>query len=173
MIAPALVAPRGGRPRPQSPPSTSAAGSPRSRPLSPTGSGGPLGLLDRVVPTALLLGSPSLLATTLLMLVVPTPLTLLLATTLLALRQWPSCSPHTSGTRGDCCYVRTEVRDVMDELSEIQIDPGLCPRCGAPVPRRRTGRPATWCSQSRRRSAYEERRAAARGAIALRVVDRV
>lgn len=61
----------------------------------------------------------------------------------------------------------------MDELSDIQIDPGLCPRCGVPVPRRRTGRPATWCSQSCRRAAYEERSAAARGAVAVHVVDRV
>jgi hypothetical protein len=30
-----------------------------------------------------------------------------------------------------------------------------------------------WCSQACRRAAYEERRAAARGAVALRVVDRV
>ncbi len=61
----------------------------------------------------------------------------------------------------------------MDEPPDPQIEPGLCPRCGAPVPRRRTGRPATWCSQVCRRAAYEERRAAARGAIAVRVVDRV
>jgi endogenous inhibitor of DNA gyrase (YacG/DUF329 family) len=61
----------------------------------------------------------------------------------------------------------------MEELADVQIDRGLCPRCSAPVPRRRTGRPATWCSQPCRRAAYEERRAAARGAIAVHVVDRV
>ena len=35
------------------------------------------------------------------------------------------------------------------------------------------GRPAIWCSHACRRAAYEERRAAARGAIALKIVDRV
>jgi endogenous inhibitor of DNA gyrase (YacG/DUF329 family) len=48
-----------------------------------------------------------------------------------------------------------------------------CPRCGTPVPIKTTGRPAKWCSQKCRRAAYEERRAAARGAIAVEVVDRV
>ena len=48
-----------------------------------------------------------------------------------------------------------------------------CPRCGQHLSQRRTGRPATWCSQACRRAAYEERRAAGRGAIALRVVERV
>ncbi len=40
-------------------------------------------------------------------------------------------------------------------------------------PVRRTGRPATWCSDRCKRAAYEERRAAANGAIAVKVVDRV
>lgn len=40
------------------------------------------------------------------------------------------------------------------------------------VPVRPTGRPATWCSQACRRAAYEDRRAAARGAIAVTVVER-
>lgn len=48
-----------------------------------------------------------------------------------------------------------------------------CPRCGRPVPRRPTGRPPTWCSQTCRRAAYEERRAANSGAVAIKVVDRV
>ncbi len=47
-----------------------------------------------------------------------------------------------------------------------------CPRCGdslpLPPPFPRPGRPLTWCSQRCRRAAYEERRAAARGAIAVR-----
>jgi hypothetical protein len=38
---------------------------------------------------------------------------------------------------------------------------------------RPTGRPPIWCSQACRRAAYEERRAAARGAIAVELVDRV
>src|SRR5215207_222808 len=48
-----------------------------------------------------------------------------------------------------------------------------CPRCGELVPARGTGRPATWCSQACRRAAYEDRRAASGGAVAVRVVDRV
>lgn len=48
-----------------------------------------------------------------------------------------------------------------------------CPRCGRPVSHKATGRPATWCSQVCRRAAYEERRAAASGAVALQVLDRV
>ncbi len=48
-----------------------------------------------------------------------------------------------------------------------------CLRCGATIESQRTGRPATWCSDACRRAAYEERRAAANGAIAIKVVDRV
>ncbi|MCV7193145.1 hypothetical protein [Mycolicibacterium brumae] len=58
-----------------------------------------------------------------------------------------------------------------------------CPRCGddlpTPPPYGRRGRPPRWCSQQCRRAAYEERRAAANGAIAVRIevvekpVDRV
>lgn len=48
-----------------------------------------------------------------------------------------------------------------------------CPRCGAEMPSAswppRPGRPAVWCSQRCRRAVYEERRAAASGAIAVRV----
>jgi endogenous inhibitor of DNA gyrase (YacG/DUF329 family) len=50
---------------------------------------------------------------------------------------------------------------------------GVCPRCGSPIPVRATGRPARWCSQRCRRAAYEERRAAAAGAIAVEVVETV
>lgn len=38
---------------------------------------------------------------------------------------------------------------------------------------RPTGRPATWCSDRCKRAAYEERRAAANGAIAIKVVEKV
>jgi hypothetical protein len=51
--------------------------------------------------------------------------------------------------------------------------PGACPRCGSSLPVRATGRPARWCSQQCRRAAYEERRAAAAGAIAVAVVETV
>jgi endogenous inhibitor of DNA gyrase (YacG/DUF329 family) len=50
---------------------------------------------------------------------------------------------------------------------------GVCPRCGNPIPARTTGRPARWCSQRCRRAAYDERRAAATGAIAVEVVETV
>lgn len=51
--------------------------------------------------------------------------------------------------------------------------PGTCPRCGKRVRKRRTSRPATWCSQKCRRAAYEERRAAKNGAVAVEVVEKV
>lgn len=50
---------------------------------------------------------------------------------------------------------------------------GVCPRCGIPIPVRTTGRPARWCSQRCRRAAYEERRVAAAGVIAVEVVETV
>lgn len=51
----------------------------------------------------------------------------------------------------------------------------LCPRCGEVMPAASTGRPRKWCSQRCRRAAYEERRAASSGAIALEVreIERV
>jgi endogenous inhibitor of DNA gyrase (YacG/DUF329 family) len=50
---------------------------------------------------------------------------------------------------------------------------GVCPRCGKPIRVRATGRPARWCSQRCRRAAYEERRAAAAGVVAVEVVETV
>lgn len=48
-----------------------------------------------------------------------------------------------------------------------------CPRCGSEFPPKpgqsRRGRPSVWCSQRCRRAAYEERRAAASGAVAIRI----
>lgn len=47
-----------------------------------------------------------------------------------------------------------------------------CLRCGQPLPQRpigRRGRPPMWCSPQCRRRAYEERRAAASGAVGVRV----
>lgn len=48
-----------------------------------------------------------------------------------------------------------------------------CTRCGAEMPAvpwpPKPGRPPIWCSQRCRRAAYEERRAARNGAIAVRV----
>jgi len=47
-----------------------------------------------------------------------------------------------------------------------------CPRCGRAVDWAGRGRRPLWCSQACRRAAYEERRASASGAIAVRVVER-
>lgn len=47
-----------------------------------------------------------------------------------------------------------------------------CPRCGRLVEGSGRGCPPVWCSQTCRWGAYEERRAAAAGAIAVRVVER-
>jgi hypothetical protein len=56
-------------------------------------------------------------------------------------------------------------------VSEVEDPKGLvCPRCHArfaPIAKR--GRRPVWCSQACRRAAYEERRAARNGAIAVRV----
>lgn len=54
-----------------------------------------------------------------------------------------------------------------------RIAAGECPRCGSPVLVRHTGRPAKWCSPRCRRAAYEERRAAASGAIGLQIVETI
>lgn len=47
-----------------------------------------------------------------------------------------------------------------------------CPRCGLAVEWAGRGRRPIWCSQACRRAAYEERRAAASGAVAVRVIER-
>ncbi len=52
------------------------------------------------------------------------------------------------------------------------MDVKSCPRCGGPVHWSGRGRRARWCSPACRRAAYEEHRAAATGAIAVRVVKR-
>ena len=49
---------------------------------------------------------------------------------------------------------------------------GRCLRCGAIWTSSAVGRPRKWCSQTCRRAAYEERRAAANGAVAIQVVER-
>lgn len=50
----------------------------------------------------------------------------------------------------------------------------ICPRCGDAIAASTSGRgrPRVWCSQRCRRAAYEERRAAANGAIAHEIVVR-
>ena len=62
-------------------------------------------------------------------------------------------------------------RGMSDTESKIrQVPAGGCPRCGDALPKRGTGRPPKWCSQRCRRAAYEERRAAARGVVAIELV---
>jgi hypothetical protein len=56
-------------------------------------------------------------------------------------------------------------------MSDKPSPSGRCLRCNNPLPVSRGGRPRVWCSQRCRRAAYEERRAAASGAIAVRVVE--
>lgn len=52
------------------------------------------------------------------------------------------------------------------------MEKAACPRCGGPMPQPRpTGRPARWCSDRCKRAAYEERRAAANGAIGVKIVE--
>ena len=61
----------------------------------------------------------------------------------------------------------------MTGEGRIKRHVNVCPRCGEHVPIKTSGRPAKWCSQQCRRAAYEERRAAKRGAIAVEVVEQV
>jgi hypothetical protein len=73
-------------------------------------------------------------------------------------------------------FVRTFVASGLVNSNGIGEDArplprGTCPRCGVPWTGRRGGRPRKWCSQACRRAAYEERRAAANGAIAVREVE--
>ena len=74
-------------------------------------------------------------------------------------------------------FVRTFVAsDFMSSLTTEEVPTaaapqGTCLRCGAPWVGRPSGRPRKWCSQACRRAAYEERRAAAAGAIAVREVE--
>jgi len=63
-------------------------------------------------------------------------------------------------------------RNVRTKPEGVSMDVESCPRCGRPVHWSERGRRARWCSQACRRAAYEERRAAATGAIAVRVVQR-
>lgn len=63
-------------------------------------------------------------------------------------------------------------------LTIIDMPTKRCPRCNAEMPKKTwpptPGRPPVWCSQHCRRAAYEERRAAKNGAIAVRfeIVDK-
>jgi hypothetical protein len=58
--------------------------------------------------------------------------------------------------------------DIRPDVRAVRV--GTCPRCGAPLPQRKRGRPPKWCSQRCRREAYEERRAAAAGVVAIEFV---
>ena len=77
----------------------------------------------------------------------------------------------------DVRFVRTFVAsDFMTDLTTGEAPAaaapqGTCLRCGTPWVGRPSGRRRKWCSQACRRAAYEERRAAAAGAIAVREVE--
>jgi hypothetical protein len=62
---------------------------------------------------------------------------------------------------------------IQVRLTLISMPVKRCPRCSAEIPTRpwppKPGRPAVWCSQRCRRAAYEERRAARSGAMAVRI----
>lgn len=53
---------------------------------------------------------------------------------------------------------------------ELDRSTATCLRCGRSFQRKRTGRPPIWCSAFCRRLAYEERRAAERGAVGWKIV---
>lgn len=87
---------------------------------------------------------------------------------------------HTSCIIGfvvDESFVRTKVDRVIG-MGGAELDRAIfgqeCPRCGATIPPKigGVGRPRLWCSQVCRRAAYEERRAATSGAIAVELRER-
>lgn len=47
-------------------------------------------------------------------------------------------------------------------MPQFTDDARGCPACGAPLPRRATGRPATWCGPPCRQAAHRARRRAQR-----------
>lgn len=59
------------------------------------------------------------------------------------------------------------------ELDFAETSRGACLRCGGSLRRRQTGRPRLWCSDRCRRLAGEERGAADRGAVGIRLVERI
>ena len=72
---------------------------------------------------------------------------------------------------------RPAERPPLDRMNALlastpPVTAGSCPRCGERLFRRTRGRPPRWCSQRCRRAAYEERRAATNGAVAIKIVDR-
>lgn len=74
-------------------------------------------------------------------------------------------------SRSPTHLLHSRCRDfVRTKLCSTGMTPKTCPRCGENVPSSGRGRPPVWCSQACRRAAYEERRASASGAIAVRVV---
>lgn len=85
-------------------------------------------------------------------------------------------APHTS------CILGWPLASVQKACASMEADTGTdsreskgagtCPRCGHTVFQTGRGRPRTWCSQACRRAAYEERRAAAAGAIGVELVHR-
>lgn len=90
-----------------------------------------------------------------------------------AAKTQPSASTHLLHSGWPLTSVRKACA-CMDEKngteSRRSIGDGTCPRCGHAVSQTGRGRPRVWCSQTCRRTAYEERRAVAAGAIGVEVV---
>jgi endogenous inhibitor of DNA gyrase (YacG/DUF329 family) len=90
----------------------------------------------------------------------------------------PNPTPELGRTQDSAPVLSSAVRaalagmDLSAERTTRITRPERCPRCGADVPQAARGRPRVWCSHTCRRAAYEERRAAATGAIAVRIVER-
>lgn len=73
--------------------------------------------------------------------------------------------PLTSVRRACACMDQRNGTESRRSIGE-----GTCPRCGHALSQTGRGRPRVWCSQTCRRAAYEERRAAAAGAIGIEVI---
>jgi endogenous inhibitor of DNA gyrase (YacG/DUF329 family) len=78
-------------------------------------------------------------------------------------------TPHLRQTPCVRTFVASPLVSSRDDgETGLPLPHGKCPRCGTAWIGRRSGRPRVRCSQRCRRAAYEERRAAASGAIAIR-----
>jgi hypothetical protein len=84
------------------------------------------------------------------------------------------CLPSAGLSPESVRYVRSKVasQGMPENRRDARlVDGDRCPRCGAPLRKSGLGRPPKWCSQTCRRAAYEERRAAARGVLAIEFVQ--
>ena len=79
---------------------------------------------------------------------------------------------HKVAARDRARQRRLAANERREAESESALTTHTCPRCGDELPKLTSGRgrPRPACSQRCRRAAYEERRAAANGAIAKEIV---